>query len=165
MGRVHRNTLNIKIHVGSVGGLATEFLNTCIISVIPDIPMKQLVQFAKALADPTRIRILSMLISGEICVCEIADAIQIPQSSLSTHLQTLRQCGVVRATKKGTWAYYALEEGMKPVIQDLEKHFGTLSEHTVQQDHERLQKRLAMRQGGCCVIGYGQIIRKGDLKL
>ncbi len=124
--------------------------------------MNDLVQFAKALADPTRVRILAVLRVGEVCVCEIADALGIPQSSLSTHLQCLRMSGVVRASKKGTWAYYAIEDWAKPVLGGLEAHFSSLKDLALMQDEQRLQARLAMREDGCCVVGYRQRIQIGE---
>jgi ArsR family transcriptional regulator len=124
--------------------------------------MQDLVNFAKALADPTRLRILALLEKDELCVCEIADALVIPQSSLSTHLQALRHGKLVRATKRGTWAYYAIEDEARPVLAALESQFGTERDPTLVQDRERLQARLALRENGCCVIGYGQIIRLGE---
>ena len=127
--------------------------------------MKDLVQFAKALADPNRVRILAVLRQGEVCVCEIADALAIPQSSLSTHLQCLRAAGVVKASKKGTWAYYAIEDWAKPVLEGLEVHFSSLKDPRLLQDEARLQARLAMREDGCCVVGFRQpLIQLGDKK-
>jgi ArsR family transcriptional regulator len=124
--------------------------------------MHDLVQFAKAIADPTRVRILGMLCDGELCVCEIAETLEIPQSSLSTHLQCLRLSGVVRASKKGTWAYYSVAEWAQPVLDGLAVHFSALKDSSMSQDKERLQARLAMRQGGCCVVGYQQRIQLGE---
>lgn len=124
--------------------------------------MKDLALFAKALSDPNRLRIIAMLRKGELCVCEIADALRMPQSSLSTHLQCLRMAGVVKMAKKGTWAYYAIDEWAGPILDDLETHFKSSIDPTFQQDELRLQARLDLRKGGCCVVGYGQLIQLGE---
>lgn len=126
--------------------------------------MKDLVLFAKALSDPNRVRILATLRSGELCVCEIADSLRLPQSSLSTHLQCLRAAGVVRVSKKGTWAYYAIAEEARPVLDGLETHFESLKDPQFLEDQARLQARLDMRVCGCCVVGYGQLIQIGGLR-
>lgn len=103
-----------------------------------------------------------MLQGGEVCVCEIVDALEIPQSSLSTHLQCLRNAGIVKVSKRGTWAYYAIEDWAKTLIEALNVHFGAFHHPDLKQDEERLQARLAMRQQGCCVLGQGQLIQIGE---
>lgn len=132
--------------------------------MIVDISMKDLVLFSKALSDPNRVRVLAALQVGELCVCEVGDALMLPQSSLSSHLQTLRMSGLVRVAKKGTWAYYALEEGMESILDHLETHFGWSRDPQIQIDRERLQARLDMRECGCCVVGYGQLIQLGGIR-
>ncbi|MFO0769041.1 MAG: hypothetical protein U0231_20170 [Nitrospiraceae bacterium] len=67
-------------------------------------------------------------------------------------------------TKKGTWAYYAIEDWAKPILDELDVHFDTSTDPTLMQDFERLQARLAMRECGCCVVGYGQPIQLGERK-
>ena len=57
--------------------------------------MDELVLTAKALADATRVRILAALRGGELCVCELGDALGVTQSTLSTHLQVIREAGLV----------------------------------------------------------------------
>ena len=70
--------------------------------------MTELVLVAKALADPTRVRILTALRGGELCVCELCDALRVSQSTLSTHLHVIREAGLVRTRKEGKWIYYTL---------------------------------------------------------
>lgn len=123
--------------------------------------MQQLLLFAKALSDPTRLRIVAALRHGELCVCELMDALGVPQSSLSTHLQCLRQCGVATSSKKGTWAYYNLAEWVRPVLDSLDAHFVDRGED-VDRDSKKLQARLELRQNGCCVVGSGKLIQLGD---
>lgn len=62
----------------------------------------------RALADPTRLRILDILSQhpGEVCVCDLAAAFPQGQPTISHHLSVLRQAGLVRAERRGTWAYY-----------------------------------------------------------
>jgi ArsR family transcriptional regulator len=63
-----------------------------------------------ALADPTRLRIVGLLLSGEVCVCHIHETLRIPQPKASRHLAYLRKSGLVTATKRGLWVHYALAE-------------------------------------------------------
>lgn len=62
----------------------------------------------RALADPTRLMILSELRAGERCVCELADRFETGQSRLSFHMKTLKDAGVVTDRRDGRWIYYAL---------------------------------------------------------
>jgi ArsR family transcriptional regulator len=73
----------------------------------------------KALADPTRLRIVGLLRTGEICVCHIYDSLKISQPKASRHLAYLRRAGVVRAEKRGLWVYYALSTGLTPAVRAL----------------------------------------------
>jgi ArsR family transcriptional regulator len=63
----------------------------------------------RALGDATRIRILELLARGEQCVCDLTEAIDIPQPLLSHHLRILREAGFITARKDGRWSYYALD--------------------------------------------------------
>lgn len=63
----------------------------------------------KALADETRLAILAMLWEGEMCVCEIMDALPLSQPAVSHHLKILRQVGLVTDRREGRWVYYDLD--------------------------------------------------------
>ncbi|GHH38652.1 ArsR/SmtB family transcription factor [Lentzea cavernae] len=65
----------------------------------------------KALGDPVRLRLLSMIASrpgGEVCVCELTPAFDLSQPTISHHLKLLRQAGLVGSERRGTWVYYRL---------------------------------------------------------
>ena len=62
----------------------------------------------RALADPTRLRIVDLLRGGERCVCELTDALDTGQSLLSFHLKTMKDAGLVSDRREGRWAYYSL---------------------------------------------------------
>ena len=60
-----------------------------------------------ALGDATRLRVLDLLAERERCVCELQDALRIPQSLLSFHLRKLKEAGLVVDRRDGRWIYYA----------------------------------------------------------
>ena len=63
----------------------------------------------KALGDPVRLQLLSMIASapdGEICVCDLTPAFALSGPTISHHLRTLREAGLVSADRRGTWVYY-----------------------------------------------------------
>jgi ArsR family transcriptional regulator len=72
--------------------------------------MKNEAGIFKALADETRLRILLLLLDGELCVCEIIAALELPQSTVSRHLAYLKRTGWVSDRKQGVWMYYSFNE-------------------------------------------------------
>jgi len=65
----------------------------------------------KALADPVRLRLLSLVAShqgGEACVCDLNDAFELSQPTISHHLKVLHEVGLLDRAKRGVWVYYAV---------------------------------------------------------
>lgn len=66
----------------------------------------------KALGDPVRLQMASMIAAKpEVCVCEITPAFQLSSATISHHLKTLRQAGLVDCERRGTFVYYWIEPG------------------------------------------------------
>jgi ArsR family transcriptional regulator, arsenate/arsenite/antimonite-responsive transcriptional repressor len=61
-----------------------------------------------ALSDPLRLQILELLRQQELCVCELCEQLNVPQSKLSFHLKTLKTADLVRSRQSGRWIYYSL---------------------------------------------------------
>ena len=124
----------------------------------------ELVAIAKALGDPTRIRIVAALRNGELCVCELVDALDISQSSLSSHLQICRQVGPLTTRKESRWIYYSLSTHYAPLIERIFSELQPVGrDEQLLRDAKRLKKRLQMREGGRCVVGFGQLRREREL--
>ena len=73
-----------------------------------------LARLLKALADPTRLRLVSMVEAhegGEACVCELTEPLGLTQPTISHHLKVLIDAGILTRDKRGVWAYYALVPG------------------------------------------------------
>jgi ArsR family transcriptional regulator len=70
--------------------------------------MSDLVTTFKALADDTRVRVLKLLGRGELCVCEIAAALDMEQPRLSFHLRILKEAGIVQVRRQERWIVYSL---------------------------------------------------------
>lgn len=73
--------------------------------------MSDIVTIFKALADETRVRVLKLLGRGELCVCEIAAALDLGQPRLSFHLRILKQAGLIIDRRQERWIVYRLNEG------------------------------------------------------
>jgi ArsR family transcriptional regulator len=101
----------------------------------------------KALADRTRLRILGLLLAGEVCVCDLQDSLKSPQSKVSRHLAYLRRAGLVETRREGLWVHYRLASLSDPVQAAIVDAVGHALTHTavVQRDGVRLKKRT-----GCC---------------
>ena len=68
-----------------------------------------LAQVLKALGDPVRLRLLSMIGAhegGEACVCELTDGFDLTPPTISHHLKVLRDAGLIACERRGTWVYY-----------------------------------------------------------
>ncbi|MFC9678854.1 ArsR/SmtB family transcription factor [Streptomyces sp. NPDC056948] len=77
---------------------------------------RELAKVFKALGDPVRLRLLSMIASrgegGEVCVCELTPAFDLSQPTISHHLKLLRQAGLIDCERRGTWVYYWVLPGV-----------------------------------------------------
>ena len=78
--------------------------------LIDELTASKLARTFKALSDPTRVRILSALSQGELCVHELAASLEMSQSAISHQLHTLRDMRLVRFRKEGRHVYYALDD-------------------------------------------------------
>ena len=70
----------------------------------------------KALADKTRLRILALLGSEEVCVCHLHDTLGLPQPTVSRHLAYLRRTGLVDVRREGVWMHYKVSASLGPVV-------------------------------------------------
>ena len=71
--------------------------------------------FFSALADPTRLRLLSLMKGGEICVCHLQQVLQTNQPKVSRHLAYLKMAGLVKSRRQGKWMHYSLAEVKGPL--------------------------------------------------
>lgn len=103
----------------------------------------------RAFADPTRLRILNLLIEGELCVCDLCDVLDAIQPKISRHLAYLRRSGLVTVRREGRWKHYAVTKRPTPLQRRLlgcvRSCFREVDE--LQNDLERLGARST---GGCC---------------
>jgi len=65
---------------------------------------------AKAVADPSRVRILKLLENGELCVCQITTVLDLAPATVSKHLSALKTAGLLQQRRDGKWVYYRLAE-------------------------------------------------------
>lgn len=73
----------------------------------------------KALGDETRLKIFTMLAQGELCACNILEEFNITQPTLSYHMKTLCDCGIVNSRKDGVWMKYSINKESLQVVMNL----------------------------------------------
>ena len=107
--------------------------------------MKRLISTLKALSDAIRLRIINLLYGGELCVCEIVDALSLPQSTISRHLTVLKNAGIVEDSKRGQWVFYKLligqEDNRFAFLENLIRN-ELRPNPILHKDIEKLKKRL-----------------------
>jgi ArsR family transcriptional regulator, arsenate/arsenite/antimonite-responsive transcriptional repressor len=114
--------------------------------------VKELEQCFKALADSNRLRILNLLLHGELCVCDIQYVLENTQPNISRHLAYLKNSGMVLDRRDGFRIFYRLAEqpraSQKVLFQFLREAFKTQEE--LQRDTKRLKDAIA---AGSCTVG------------
>lgn len=101
-------------------------------------PEKEL--FFRALADRTRLRLLSLMGAGEICVCFLVEVLKTNQPKISRHLAYLRRAGIVDARREGQWMHYRIVEPADPEAARVLKEVISwlANDKEMQRDRERL---------------------------
>jgi ArsR family transcriptional regulator len=79
--------------------------------------MNDIVSIGRAVADPTRVRVLIALVQADLCVSELAEALGLGQSTLSSHLQVIRRSGLVTTDRLHRRIRYSLSPGARPLVE------------------------------------------------
>lgn len=124
--------------------------------------MDKLINKFKALSDETRLRILNLFLkSGKnLCVCELMDALLLPQYAISKALMIMKNAELFTTSKEGTWVYYKLNKDTQENKNLFNFIKSNLSSSILEEDEKRLNKRLMLREKDKCVVG---IIPEEDL--
>jgi ArsR family transcriptional regulator len=119
--------------------------------------MEELELIFKGLADRTRLRIVNLLLRGELCVCDIQHVLGSPQPNVSRHLAYLKHSGLVADRREGQRMYYRLAdrgEGVRKQLSAfLQKIFSTSDEF--ERDSRKLKK--AIERGSCNATEWQQL--------
>lgn len=111
---------------------------------------------AKALADPTRIRILKLLEHGELCVCQITAVLGLAPATASKHLAALKVAGLLQQRRDGKWVYYRwAERALNPYAQAFLGLVGESlkTDPTVAEDARVLAQISAVALSSLCARG------------
>ena len=89
---------------------------------LSEVQADQVMPLLKALADPVRLRLLSLVAShadGEACVCDLNDAFELSQPTISHHLKLLHEVGLLDRDKRGVWVYYRVNTAAMTALTNL----------------------------------------------
>ena len=104
--------------------------------------INEITDIFKALGDDTRLRIVSLLREGELCVCELESLLDLSQANASRHLNRLSSAGITSRRKRSQWFYYRIDEKFSRtctgILSHLEEQIGKSGE--LKRDHARLVK-------------------------
>lgn len=106
----------------------------------------------KALAEPVRLRIMTLLLKGERCVCDLMAVLDMPQSTVSRHLAYLKNAGLICGRRHGVWMYYQLAEAGSDLHSGLIALLNSYLPETLQakKDMEALAKHEATKEHKKC---------------
>jgi ArsR family transcriptional regulator len=107
----------------------------------------------RAFADRTRLRILSLLTGGELCVCDLVAVLNVPQPTASRHLAYLRRAGLVLARKQGPWTYYRLAPAASQFHRTLIGCLGCCLADVPELRADAAKAANLRQPAGCCPAG------------
>lgn len=110
--------------------------------------MSDSVTFFRAVADETRWRIVRLVMDRALCVCELADILGMPQSSVSSHVQIIRKAGLLESETCGKWTYFRVERDQIALLKAILKKFPEPGDFAA--DTQKAEARLARRESSCC---------------
>jgi ArsR family transcriptional regulator, arsenate/arsenite/antimonite-responsive transcriptional repressor len=104
----------------------------------------------RAFSDRTRLRILHLLLGGEICVGDLVKILRVPQPTASRHLAYLRRAGLVVTRKNGLWNFYQLAPAATPFHRNLVKCLQSCFHDVPELSADRVRAAAIQRSGPCC---------------
>lgn len=124
--------------------------------------MREPIAFAKALADPTRWRIVHLVSDRALCVCELADVLRLPQSTLSSHLRVIQDAGMLDCERREKWLFYRVKPEFQPLLRAIFRHFDATHESVpaLARDATKAEARVTRRAATCCPAPEVLITRK-----
>ncbi|MEM8550490.1 MAG: metalloregulator ArsR/SmtB family transcription factor [Verrucomicrobiota bacterium] len=111
--------------------------------------MLQATQFYRCLCEPLRLRILSLLMEGPLCVCHLQTALDENQVKVSKHLAYLRRCNLVEKRKRGTWAYYELTSREHPLLRENLRMTREMEDEEAYFAHDLVRLKRLQEEGLC----------------
>lgn len=121
--------------------------------------MEEFAAVFKALGDPTRLRLVRLLLDAgtDLCVCELADSLEESQYNVSKHCTALKAVRLLGSRRDGRWVYYRLADGPESFHEPILRAVAAIPASMVKRDRAELRKRLRLRDNGRCLLGIQKV--------
>jgi ArsR family transcriptional regulator len=117
---------------------------------MPSAPKTKVDLMFRAFSDPIRLRILSLIQPGELCVCDLVEILNLPQPTISRHLSYLRRAGLVKVRQERSWNYYELALARSAFHTKLLECLGSCFRDVPEMASDATRARAVRKRGGCC---------------
>jgi ArsR family transcriptional regulator len=117
--------------------------------LMPAVPTPKADLMFRAFSDPVRLRMLAVLVDGELCVCNLMKILKLPQATTSRHLAYLRRAGLVDVRQERSWNFYALSPSRSTFHAKLLDCVSSCFSDVPGVSADRVQARTIRKQG-CC---------------
>jgi ArsR family transcriptional regulator len=117
---------------------------------MPSAAKTQVDLMFRAFSDPIRLRILSLVQTGELCVCDLVEVLKLPQPTISRHLSYLRRAGLVKVRQERSWNFYELAPPRSAFHTKLLECLGSCFRDVPEMASDATRARVLRRRGGCC---------------
>lgn len=117
---------------------------------MPSAPKTQVDLMFRAFSDPIRLRILSLIQPGELCVCDLVQIIGAPQPTISRHLAYLRRARLIDARQQGSWSYYRLSPARSAFHGKLLECLASCFRDVPEISRDATRAKAVRKKGGCC---------------
>jgi len=104
----------------------------------------------RAFSDPIRLRILSLVQPGELCVCDLVEILRLPQPTISRHLSYLRRAGLVNVRQERSWNYYEIVPARSAFHARLLDCLASCFRDVPEMTSDAKRARAVRKRGGCC---------------
>jgi ArsR family transcriptional regulator, arsenate/arsenite/antimonite-responsive transcriptional repressor len=104
----------------------------------------------RAFSDPIRLRILNLVQSGELCVCDLVEVLKLPQPTVSRHLSYLRRAGLVKMREEQSWNFYQLAPARSAFHAKMLECLRTCYRDVPEMAADVTRVKAIRKAGGCC---------------
>ncbi len=119
---------------------------------MPSAPKTHVDLMFRAFSDPVRLRVLTLLQSGELCVCDLVEILKLPQPTISRHLSYLRRARLVAVRQEQSWNFYTLTPARSAFHTKLLECLGSCFRDVPELARDATRARAIRKRGGCCPI-------------
>jgi ArsR family transcriptional regulator len=109
----------------------------------------------RAFSDPVRLRALHLLHGSEMCVGDLVEVLRVPQPTVSRHLRTLREAGLVEVRREGRWCFYSLADAESSFHEKLLDCLGSCFGEVPELEEDATRAGRLRASGGCCGSAEG----------